>query len=781
MVRLRDGMWLTAEGMKLEYAEEVYNINAQEDQGHLSLLCPTKIIRSRGDTLNQPTVTVDLKAEMDGVVSLESTHWAGAQNRGPHFDLFPQGRPSAQGKIVRTDRGTTLESGSLAVTVSSDPHTFNIRFHSTDNSKHLTTLGHRSAGFAYSPAPSNPMQLGDMRDFSHYMFLQTNLSVGESIHGLGERFGAWNKVGQAVTLWNADGGTSSDQSYKNIPFFLSSRGYGVFVDTPGRVEMEIGSERCCRLQTTVESQRLKMYIIYGPTPKEVLRRYSTLTGRPGKVPTWSFGLWLSTSFTTNYDEKTVTSFLEGMKARGSPVEVFHFDCFWMKAFTWTDFVFDSERFPDPKGQIRRMKESGLCKKVSVWINPYIAQHGAAFKHAAEKGYLLKRKNGDVWQWDLWQAGMGLLDVTNPEAVAWYVECINGLFDTGVDAIKTDFGERIPSKDVQWFDTSVDPEKMHNYYAFAYNRIVYEAVQKRYGADQAVLFARASTAGCQRFPLQWGGDCESTPEALGETVRGGLSLGVSGFSFWSCDIGGFEGNPPPWIYKRWVAMGLLCSHSRLHGSNSYRVPWTVDEDDQSEEGCSRTLAKWVSLKTRLMPYIVSQAMDSIEGGLPLSLRSVALEFPEDPTSWYLDRQFMLGSQLLVAPVFEESGEVEFYLPKGKWTSYFTNEVKTGPGWFKEKHGFGSLPLYVRENTILVLGSQKEQGPVYDFVKDVEVCLYQAAPGARTTLVDSEGEKVGELVVGEDGKLRGTEVLKGTFEVSETGRRLDGDIPISSLSI
>lgn len=722
-----------------------------------------------------------MKAEIDGVISVESVHWAGAQNKGPHFELFPQGQPSVKANITKSDKGTTLSSGSLSATIHPDPQNFDIKFHSTDGSKHLTSIGNRSMGFAYTPSPSTPMQLGDMRDFKHYMFSQTNLSVGESVHGLGERFGAWNKVGQAVTLWNADGGTSSDQAYKNVSFWMSNRGYGIFIDNPGKVELEVGSERSCRVQTTVEGQHLKWYIIYGPTPKEVLKKYSILTGKPGKVPGWSFGLWLTTSFTTNYDEATVSSFLEGMKARGSPVDVFHYDCFWMKAFTWTDFVFDEERFPDPKAQISRLKESGLCKKVCVWINPYIAQHGAVFKLAAEKGYLLKRKNGDVWQWDLWQAGMGLLDITNPEAVTWYVECLNGLFDKGVDSIKTDFGERIPTLDVQWHDTSIDPHKMHNYYAFAYNRIVYEALQKRYGKDEAVLFARAACAGSQQLPLQWGGDCESTPEALAESVRGGLSMGLSGFAYWSCDIGGFEGSPPPWIYKRWVGMGLLCSHSRLHGSNSYRVPWTVDGDDTSEEGCSRTLAKWTALKTRLMPYIYAQAMESMEGGIPVSLRSVALEFPNDPTAWYLDRQFMLGSSLLAAPVFEESGEVEFYLPKGKWTSYFTNEVKAGPGWFKEKHAFGTLPLYVRENTILVLGNKKEVGAVYDYGKDVEVALYQTSEGAKTTVVDYDGKTIGELEVGSDGKLKSTEAFKGDVKISENGRDLQGDAPVSIESL
>jgi alpha-D-xyloside xylohydrolase len=713
----------------------------------------------------------DIEAAFDGVISVETTHWTGAANRGPHFDLYPDGRPEVEAQVSKSDQGTTLASGSLSATIHPDPHTFSIRFHSTDGSKQLTSLLERSIGLAYNPAPSNPMQTGDMRDFKHYIFTQTTLGVGESVHGLGERFGAFNKVGQSVQLWNADGGTSSDQAYKNVSFWLSSRGYGVFIDNPGKVDLEIGSERTSRVQTSVEGQSLKWYIIYGRTPKEILHRYSILTGKPGKVPSWSFGLWLSTSFTTNYDEETVNSFLEGMKARDTQVDVFHYDCFWMKAFTWSDFVFDSEKFPDPKGQIARLKSSGLVNKVCVWINPYIAQHGAAFETAAKNGYLLKRKNGDVWQWDLWQAGMALVDFTNPEAAKWYVECLNGLFDKGVDAIKTDFGERIPTLDVEWHDKSVDPHKMHNYYSFIYNKVVYEALQARYGEDQAVLFARSACAGTQRFPLQWGGDCESTAEAMAESVRGGLSLGLSGYAFWSVDIGGFEGYPAPWIYKRWVAFGLLCSHSRLHGSSSYRVPWTIDGDDKGEEGCSRTLARWTALKTRLMPYLFAQAARAIEQGIPLSLRAMCLEFPDDPTSWFLDHQFMVGDGILAAPIFDESGVVEFYLPSGKWTSFFTNQTRDGPGWFTEKHGFGSLPLYVRENTVLVLGKPDVQGIVYDYAADVEVCLYHVGEGASAELRDNEGRTLGTLTVDADGTLRGTDILKGSWSKSENGRKID----------
>lgn len=714
-----------------------------------------------------------MEAQSDGIISVETIHWAGASNRGPHFDLYPAGRPDVQPTISEGSRGTTLTSGSLAATVSSAANTFDIRFDAADGSKHLTSLGARSVGLAYSPAPSNPLQTGDMRDFKHYLFTQTSLAVGESVHGLGERFGPFNKLGQSVTLWNADGGTSSDQAYKNISFWLSNRGYGVFIDHSGKVELEVGSERCARVQTSIEGQRLKWYVVHGRTPKEVLHRYSVLTGKPGRVPSWSFGLWLSTSFTTDYDEATVSSFLEGMRDRDITVDVFHYDSFWMPAFKWTDFVFDAERFPDPKAQIGRLKASGLVKKVCVWINPYIAQHGEAFEEAADKGYLLKRKNGDVWQWDLWQAGMGLVDFTNPAAAAWYVRCLHTLFDQGVDAIKTDFGERVPSRDVAWHDPSVDPEKMHNYYVFLYNKVVYEALQQRYGADQAVLFARAACAGTQRFPLQWGGDCESTPEAMAESVRGGLGLGLGGFAFWSVDIGGFEGCPPAWIYKRWVAFGLLCSHSRLHGSNSYRVPWTIDDDDRSEEGCTRTLAKWTALKNRLMPYLYAQAAEAIEAGIPLSLRAMCLEFPDDPTAWHLDRQFMVGDNLLAAPIFDEGGEVEFYLPKGRWTSFFTNETRTGPGWFRERHGFGTLPLYVREGSVLLLGKEKARGAVYDYAEDVEVCLYHATEGARALLVDEEGRALGEVGVDADGKLKGENVLKGHYTVSKDGRKLDED--------
>ena len=273
------------------------------------------------------------------------------------------------------------------------------------------------------------------------------------------------KNGQAVDIWNADGGTSSEQAYKNVPFFLTNAGYGVFVNHPGRVSFEVASEAVSRVQFSVEGQAMQYFLIYGPSPKEILRKYTALTGRPPRLPAWSFGLWLSTSFTTYYDEATVSSFIDGMAERDLPLPVFHFDSFWMREFNWCDFEWDSRTFPDPRGMLARLKARGL--RICVWINPYIAQRSPLFDEGKAKGYLLRRPGGDVWQWDRWQPGMAVVDFTNPEARDWYAAKLSALLDMGVDCFKSDFGERIPT-DVAYFDGS-DPERMHNYYAYLYNQ------------------------------------------------------------------------------------------------------------------------------------------------------------------------------------------------------------------------------------------------------------------------------------------------------------------------
>ncbi|MDX2765927.1 alpha-xylosidase, partial [Streptomyces europaeiscabiei] len=437
-------------------------------------------------------------------------------------------------------------------------------------------------------------------------------------------------------------------------------------------------------------------------------------------PAWSFGLWLSTSFTTSYDEETVTSFIEGMRKRRLPLSVFHFDCFWMREFQWCDFEWDPRVFPDPEGMLARLKRRGL--RISVWINPYIAQRSPLFAEGRALGHLLRRPDGSVWQWDLWQPGMALVDFTSPAARAWYASKLEALLAQGVDCFKTDFGERVPL-DVTWSD-GTDPERMHNYYTYLYNRTVFDVLRKHRGESEAVLFARSATVGSQRFPVHWGGDCESTYEAMAESLRGGLSLGLSGFGYWSHDIGGFEGTPTPALFKRWIAFGLLSSHSRLHGSSSYRVPWLFDDESVD------VLRKFTHLKLSLMPYLHGAARTAHTEGVPM-MRAMVLEFPDDPGCAHLERQYMLGPDLLVAPVFSDEGDVTYYVPEGTWTRFPTGGTVTGPRWVRERHDFTSVPLLVRPGAVVPVGAVTDR-PDYDHADGVTLRAYGLEHGAQVTV-------------------------------------------------
>ena len=570
------------------------------------------------------------------------------------------------------------------------------------------------------------------------------------MYGLGERFGPLVKNGQVVDIWNADGGTSSEQAYKNVPFYLTNRGYGVFVNHPGLVSFEVGSEAVSRVQFSVSGQALEYLVIYGPTFQEILRKFTGLTGRPALPPAWSFGLWLSTSFTTSYDEETVTGFVDGMATRDLPLSVFHFDCFWMREFQWCDFTWDSQTFADPSAMLSRLKERGL--RICVWINPYIAQRSPLFAEGAQHSYLLHKPNGDVWQTDQWQAGMGIVDFTNPDARRWYADKLRALLDMGVDCFKTDFGERIPT-DVVWSDGS-DPERMHNFYSYLYNQTVFELLRTHRGEQEAVVFARSATAGGQRFPVHWGGDCESTFVSMAESLRGGLSLAASGFGFWSHDIGGFEGRPDPAVFKRWIPFGLLCTHSRLHGSDSYRVPWLFDEE------AVEALRRFTRLKAQLMPYIFGQAVAATRDGMPV-LRPMVAEFPDDPGCTHLDRQYMFGDRLLVAPVFTASGETSYYIPAGTWTHLQTGATVRGPAWVREVCDFLTVPVFVRPGTVLPIGARDDR-PDYPYDEDVTLRVFEFTDGDSTTVTvpGTTGEVAAAFeVVREEGTLT-VKRLQGT---------------------
>jgi alpha-D-xyloside xylohydrolase len=706
-MKFTDGYWQMRPGVTPYYAVHVHDV--ETTPGSLTVYAPTRRVNHRGGTSDQPLLTMRLSSPMENVVRAQLYHHRGGWPREPYFEL--QAQPAPEVKVTDDAQAATLTSGRLTVRVEKAG---DWRIDFMDGERAITHSGWRAAGFVDAPE-------------GRFIHDQLALGVGECVYGLGERFTAFVKNGQVVDLWNEDGGTASEQAYKNVPFYITSRGYGVFVNHPERVSFEVASERVERVQFSVPGEYLEYFLIYGPSPREVLTRYTALTGRPALPPAWSFGLWLSTSFTTDYDEETVTGFIQGMAERNLPLHVFHFDCFWMKAFHWCDFEWDDRVFPDPEGMLRRLKERGL--HICVWINPYIAQRSALFDEGVAHGYLLKRRDsggqkGAVWQWDKWQAGMGIVDFTDPEARRWYGDKLRALIDMGVDCFKTDFGERIPT-DMAYFDGS-DPVRMHNYYSYLYNKTVFEVLEEKLGRGRAVVFARSATTGGQQFPVHWGGDNSATFESMAESLRGGLSLALSGFGFWSHDIGGFEQTASADVYKRWCAFGLLSSHSRLHGSSSYRVPWLFDEEGVPGPTASDVLRFFTQLKCRLMPYLFAAAIEAHEMGLPV-MRAMMLEFPGDPACDTLDRQYMLGGSLLVAPAFAPEGTVDYYLPEGRWTHFLGGEVVEGGRWVRERHGYLSLPLMARPGSVIPVGAD-ERRPDYDYADGVVFHVFELQDGA-----------------------------------------------------
>lgn len=598
-MKFTNGYWMIRDGVDALYAREAYELAADATTESLNVLASTSVVRGRYDTLNLPTFNVDITTPAEGVIRVCAEHWQGATEY-PGFPLNAdepgnrdyvtvQANGNGDGEVGVNGADVTLTTGGLTVKVVKGAP-WNLTFIGEDG-KVLTESAGKSLGRFKLGAESNvtaqPVSEfgvtmdGSARDESDvFIAIQLHLSVGEDVYGLGERFGAYVKNGQSVDIWNEDGGTASEQGYKDIPFYMTSNGYGVLVNNRGHVSFEIGSENT---------------------------------------------------------EATINSFIDGMAERDIPLAAFHYDCYWMREFHWCDFEWDKRFFGDIESTLKRLHE--------------------------DKGYLVRKPNGEVWQTDFWQAGMGLVDFTNPAAREWFKDKVKALLNQGVDAIKTDFGERIP-RDVVWYDGS--PKlSMHNWYTQLYNQAVFEAIEETYGKGNACLYARSATVGGQQQPVHWGGDCESTFNGMAQSLRAGLSLTSSGFGFWSHGIGGFEGAfPDPAVYKRWVAFGMLGSHSRLHGSTVYRVPWLFDEEDEKNgvalvpgQTAVDVVREFTKLKLELMPYVYQLGLQPHVNGTPV-MRSMFVEFPDDPACRTLDRQYMFGPSMLVAPVFTYSGEVSY---------------------------------------------------------------------------------------------------------------------------
>jgi alpha-D-xyloside xylohydrolase len=730
-MRFTEGLWQERCGFKLHRACEMWRY--EKSGGEVRFMVPTREIRTLRDTTGMTMLHFTFSSPADGMIAVKIGHFEGGVERGPAFAL------ASGGGALETEDGedeVTLKSGKTRVIIHKKG-LFRYEFYHGDT--FLTSGGNRGASYI-TDVDYEALRMSDYngREAPPFYINETyirevlSLDVGEYIYGLGERFGPLVKNGQSVDIWNRDGGSACDQSYKNIPFYLSSKGYGVLVNMPDRVEFEVGSVNVRNVEFSVKGEEINYIVMAADEPKAVLSMYTSLTGRSPVPPAWSFGLWLSTSWIPDSNEKVTLDFIDGMKERNIPLSVFHFDARWMDDFNCCDFVWSS-RFGDVKSLLKKVHDRGV--QVCVWMNPYVSQESRLFEEGKTHGYFITKKDGSVWQTDAWMSGMAIVDFTNPDACTWYVGLLADLVDMGVDVFKTDFGERIPT-DVVYHDGS-DPQKMHNYYPYLYNKVIFEMLKRKKGERDACVWSRSATVGTQQFPVNWGGDNDSSYVSMAESLRGGLSFCMSGFGFWAHDISGFQGTATPDLYKRWVAFGLLSTHSRLHGEESYRVPWCFDEES------SRVLAHFTRLKCSLMPYLFSQAVSVHESGVP-AMRAMALEFPHDPACRTLDRQYMLGSSLLVAPVFSEDGTVEFYVPgrpEELWVNYLDGERFEGGSWYVRRYDYFGLPLLVRPRSIIASGAV-DLSPVYDYAKGLTLKIFGLSDGeeAECDVYDSRCAKV-----------------------------------------
>lgn len=523
-------------------------------------------------------------------------------------------------------------------------------------------------------------------------FEAIELEQDEVIYGLGERFDSITRNGRLVDFRNKDAvGTTSRRTYINIPFYLSTKGYGIFLNSSAPTDWQIATLDLGAVQFAVLDGQMDYFVIAGPTPKEILQGYCFLTGFSKLPPLWSFGLWMSRNSYTSW--QIVDQIAKEVRDHDIPCDVLHLDTAWFKEDWNCDLKFSEERFPDPEEHIRKLNEQGF--KISLWQYNFIPprENNTHYHEAVDNGYLARSRDGKPYQLPETCQGSWtddvIVDFSNPEARKWYGDKIRHLMDLGASVIKTDFGEGIPEDAVY---QNIEGKYFHNLYTLVYNSTVFQA------SKEDIVWARSGTAGSQRFPLHWGGDSQCTFEALAGTLRGALSVGMSGIPFFSHDIGGFIGAPDDELYVRWAQLGLFSSHSRCHGAgdHTHREPWYYSNE------ALEIFRFYDKLRYSLMPYIYEQAKRCTKTGLPM-MRALYLEYPEDRNVRYLDDEYLFGDDLLIAPVLKplrKSRTRSVYLPKGTWFDYFTKEKIVSPGMYIEREiDLKTMPIYVKEGAVL----------------------------------------------------------------------------------
>jgi alpha-D-xyloside xylohydrolase len=513
-------------------------------------------------------------------------------------------------------------------------------------------------------------------DYSRSFNAVLALSPGEKIFGCGESYTGLNKRGQKVVLWTDDAnGVQNESMYKPVPFFMSSRGYGVFIHTSSPVSCDFGKYFNGVTSLMVGDDELDLFIFIGK-PKEVLDEYTDLTGKAAMPPLWSFGFWMSRI--TYFSEEDGRAVADKLRVNKIPCDVIHFDTGWFENDWRCDYKFSPSRFKNPQKMIADLKNQGF--HISLWQLPYFVPKNDLFPEIIQKGLAVKDAKGNIPYED------AILDFSNPETVEWYQDKIAGLLQMGVGAIKVDFGEAAPLNGLYHSGRTGFYE--HNLYPLRYNKAVADITREIKGEN--IIWARSAWAGSQRYPTHWGGDPANTNTSMAATLRGGLSLGLSGFSFWSHDMGGFVQRVPENLYRRWTPFGMLTSHARSHGIPP-KEPWEYGEDFMNAFRIAD------EMRYRLMPYIYAQAKHCTENGLPM-VRALFVEYPDDPGSWLIDNEYLFGSDMLVAPLFENTPDRDVYLPPGNWIDYQTGRTYDG-GWHRISHGAIPVVMLVKEGSVI----------------------------------------------------------------------------------
>jgi alpha-D-xyloside xylohydrolase len=547
-------------------------------------------------------------------------------------------------------------------------------------------------------------------DYSRSVAAVFSLSPGEMLFGAGESFTRLDKRGQKMVLWSNDAnGVESGRMYKPIPFFMSSRGYGMFVHTSAPATFDFGASYSIANSLLLGDDDLDLFVFLG-APKDILNEYTNITGKAPMPPLWSFGLWMSRITYSREDE--VRAVAAKLRQNRVPADVIHLDTGWFETDWRCDYKFSTTRFKDPAKMMADLKQDGF--HISLWQLPYFVPMNSLFPEIVAKGLAVRDGKGNLPYED------AVLDFTNPATVAWYQDKIAGLLKMGAGAIKVDFGEAAPLTGIYANGRSGFYE--HNLYPLRYNKTVADVTRQVSGEN--IIWARSAWAGSQRYPLHWGGDAGNTDTGMAATLRGGLSFGLSGFTFWSHDIAGFTARPSEELYRRWTPFGMLTSHSRCHGAPP-REPWEYSAQFLEE------FRRADELKYRLMPYIYAQAKDSSERGLPM-VRALFVEYPDDPGAWLVDDEYLFGADLLVAPLME-SGSTgrQVYLPMGQWIDFQTGKLYAG-GWQKIEAGQIPVVLLVREGAIVPQMKPAQSTSQLDW-KNLEMVVYAAGAQAAQGLV------------------------------------------------